>query len=275
MRRMFRSKAWGRLASVAALVAGVLALAGCATGYAFVQPGTADSGGYYTSDGPYPGQGYGNGISPYYLGPGDFGYYDFGGFGYDTVYGPSFTFGLGFGSACGWTCAGFYGGWPWYYPGFGYPYALGWYRTGHGHHRRHRGGRDPVAGTTPNRRLTPDHAPVPFAGHRPVEALAQPVEALANRRALDSASFAPHDFVRTPIRLPATSPRAMGMPAEPAYLSSTPEAPMVGRVPGGSPRTPMTSPMAAPRAFSMPPPAVGAAPPPPPPQARARNSKIP
>lgn len=269
MRRMFRSKAWGRLVPVAALVAGVLALAGCATGYAFVQPDTTGSGGYYTSDGPYPGQGYG--IIPYYPGPDGFGYYDFGGFGYDTVYGPSFAFGLGFGSACGWTCAGFYGGMPWYYPGFGYPYALGWYRTGHGHHRRHRGGHDRVAGTTSGRRPTTDHAPVPFAGPRPVEALAQPVEALANRRALDSASFAPHDFVRTPIRLPAASPRAMGMPAGPAYLPSTPEAPLVGRMPGGSRPTPMR----APRGFSMPPPAVGAAPPPPPPRARAHDSKIP
>ena len=270
MRRMFRSKAWGGLVSVAALVAGVLALAGCAIGYAFVQPGAADSGSYYTSDGPYPGQGYGNGISPYYPGPDDFGYYDFGGFGYGTVYGPSFTFGLGFGGACGWTCVGFYGGGPWYYPGFGYPYALGWYRTGHGHHRRHHGGHDPVAGAASGRRPTPDSAPVPFAGHRPVQALAQPVQALANRPP-DSASFAPHDFVRAPIRLPAAPPRAVGMPAGSAYLPSTPEASMVDRVPSGSPRIPM----AAPRAFSMPPPAVGAAPPPPPPQARARNSKIP
>jgi len=71
MRGTFSSKAWGRVARAVALGAGALVLAGCATGHAFVQPYVAGGGGYYTSDGPYSGQGYYG-----YPGTGGYGYYN-------------------------------------------------------------------------------------------------------------------------------------------------------------------------------------------------------
>src|SRR5690348_18474966 len=78
MRGTFSSKAWGRFARAVVLGAGALALAGCATGYAFVQPDVAGGGGYYTSDGPYSGQGYYDdyGTGPYYPGTSGYGYYN-------------------------------------------------------------------------------------------------------------------------------------------------------------------------------------------------------
>lgn len=272
MRGRFGSKAWGRFVRIAALGAGVLALAGCATGYAFVQPDAAGSGGYYTSDGSYPGY-YGD-SGPYFPGPYDSGYYDFGGFGYDTVYGPSFTFGLGFGNVCGWTCAGLYGGWPWYAGGFGYPYPWGWYRTGRNRHHHHRDGHDPVAsGPAPHSWPGPGRPPIyPRArrGSPPAVAMpARPMEDFAHRRPLDSASFAPHDFVRVPIQRPGTEPHPTGMPA-PAYVPSLPEAPVFGRGQIES----RAVPMAAPRAFSAPPSAAFRTAPAPSP-ARAHDSKIP
>lgn len=208
MRGISRSDG-SRLVRITLLAAGALALAGCAAGYSFVQPGASAAGSYYTSDGPYPAPGY------YY--DGDVGAYDpyAAGFGYGSLYGPSFTFGLGLGSACGWSCAGYYGGWPWYYGGAGY-YGR---RRHHGHH--HHG--DPVAsGPSPRPWLRPDHARVPpphvaSGATPPIAVPERPVEGLASRRTLDSASFAPRGIgrMRQPV---STSDRPASMaPRAPAF----------------------------------------------------------
>ena len=203
MRKTFRSGAWIRFARIAALATGVLALTSCAAGYSFVQPGATGAGSYYTSDGPYPAPGY------YYY-DGISAYDPYGaGFGYGSLYGPSFTFGLGLGSACGWSCAGYYGGWPWYYGGIGY-YGR---RRHHGHH--HHG--DPVAsGPSPRPWLRPDHARVPpphltRGATPPIAVPERPMESLTNRRALDSASFAPRGIERMP--------RPAGLADRPAYMT--------------------------------------------------------
>lgn len=212
MRTTNRSKAWDRLARIMAVAAGALALAGCATGYSFVQPGATGAGDYYTSDGPYPAPAY------YYDdGIGAYGGYDpyAAGFGYGSIYGPSFAFGLGLGSACGWSCAGYYGGWPWYYGGAGY-----YGRRHHGHH--HHG--DPVAtGTSPRPWLRPDHARVPpphvaSGATPPIAVPERPVEGLASQRTLDSASFAPRGIerMRQPVSIPDHA--AYAAPQPPAFI---------------------------------------------------------
>lgn len=189
---------------VAALGAAALLLAGCATGYSFVQPDAA-AGGYYTgtayaSPGYYYDDDYGAGAwSPGYAG-----------FGYNPYYGSSISFGLGFGSVCGWNCGGFYSGWPWYYGGVGYP-SRGYYRHGHRHH--HHGGHDPVAnGPSPRPWRQPDHSRVPPAmtrGATPSAVPERPQEGLAGRRPLESAGFVSHDFP------PMRASRPMGVPARP------------------------------------------------------------
>lgn len=208
MRKTNRSDAWDRLARIAAVAAGALALAGCAAGYSFVQPGAADAGGYYTGDGPYPAPGY-------YYTDGAGAYDPYGaGFGYGSLYGPSFTFGLGLGSPCGWSCGGYYGGWPWYYGGAGY-YGR---RRHHGHHHH----RDPVA-TAPSPRswLKPDHARVPprnvaRGATPPIAVPERPMEGFASRRTLESASFAPHGIERMP--------QPVSIPDRPASMASRPSA---------------------------------------------------
>jgi len=222
MRRISRSDG-NRLARVTLLVAGALALAGCAAGYSFVQPGAAGAGDYYTSDGPYPAPGY------YYdAGMGTYDPYG-AGFGYGSVYGPSFT--LGFGSACGWSCAGYYGGWPWYYSGAGY-YGRRWH---HGHHRHG----DPIAsGPSPRPWLRPDHPRVPppqvvRGATPPIAVPERPREGLASRRMLESASFSPRDIERVP--------QPASIPERPAY--ATPQPPALAERPIR---------MEAPRAFARP-----------------------
>lgn len=202
MRRSFDSGAWGRLARIGALSVGVLALAGCATGYSFVQPDAGSTGGYYTSAEAYP--------APNYVDDGDFGAYDaYAGFDDYSLYGPSFTFGPGFGSPCGWSCGSYYGGWPWYYGEVGY---YGW-RRHHGHHHHD----DPVATTSsPRPWLKPD--PVRIAPSRGARGSAlavavpeRPRENLASRRPLESASFAPrHDI--------GAIPQPVGTPEQPVYM---------------------------------------------------------
>lgn len=211
MRKTNRSEAWDRLARIVAVVAGALALAGCTAGYSFVQPGTGGAGNYYTSDGLYPAPGY------YY--DDAIGAYDpYGtGFGYGSLYGPSFTFGLGFGSVCGWSCGGYYGGWPWYYGDTGY------YGRRRHHGRHHRG--DPVA-TAPSPRpwLHPDHPRVPPPrvardATPPIAVPERPMESLASRRTLESASFAPRGARR--IGQPAATPDRPGYimaPRPPAFV---------------------------------------------------------
>lgn len=206
MRETFHSND-NRLVRVTMLAAGMLALAGCATGYSFVQPGATGAGSYYTSDGPYPvaGYDYDDGVGAYDPYGSAFGY---------GSYGPSFTFDLGFGSICGWSCAGYYGGWPWSYGGAGY---YGWRRHGRHHHHD-----DPVAsGTSPRPWLNPDHARVPppsgmRAATPPIAVPERPMEERANRRPLESAAFAPHGIDRMP--------RPVNIPDRPAYTAPQPPA---------------------------------------------------
>ena len=202
---------------IAGLGAAALLLAGCATGYTFVQP-DAVGGGYYTGTSVYASPGYyyddAYGADAWFPG--------YGGFGYNPYYGSSISFGLGFGSVCGWGCGNYYGGWPWYY-GAGYP-NWGYYR----HHRHHHGGHDPVAGNPgPRPWRQPDNPRVPpnMGNDRtpPIAVPDRPREAFANRRPLDSAGFAPHEFAR----MGATRP--MGMPARP--VSMTPRAPAFSEQP--------------------------------------------
>lgn len=173
------------LARATLLAAGALALAACATGYSYVQPEAGGAGGYYLGDAAYPAPGYYD-DDPYDP-------YD-AAFGYGGLYGPSFAFGLGFGSPCGWSCAGYYGGWPWYYGTIGY----------YGHRRGHHHQDDPVASApSPHPWLEPDHPRVPPSqvargAALPIAVPERPIERLANRRMLESASFAPHGTERVP-----------------------------------------------------------------------------
>jgi hypothetical protein len=192
-----------------ALGAGVLTLAGCATGYSFVQPDVAGSGGYYTGDVPYPGQGYYDdyGTGPYYPGTSGYGYYNgtspysysFGGFYGDYGYWPSFTFGLGISDV--WNFPGYWG--PWYstsVPNWGCGRGC---RHDRHHHHSHHDHHDPVAAVPPRPWLKPDHAPVPPRRGRdfaPRDAMPErPMERFATRRPLPSAAFAPHDPGRSPV----------------------------------------------------------------------------
>lgn len=149
MRETTRDRAGARMARLTALGAGVLLLAGCATGYSFVQPDVAGSGGYYTSDGPYSGQGYYDyyGAGPYYSGTsgydyyngtwpygGAYGYYDPYGYG---GYGSGWTFSLGISNV--WNFPGYWG--PWYttvFPSGGcYSWRCGSRHYRHGHQHDH------------------------------------------------------------------------------------------------------------------------------------------
>lgn len=149
MRNTFRSKAWGRLAGIALSCFGAVVLTGCAAGYVHVQPNTANSGGYYTGDGPYSGRGYYDyyGTGPYYPGTGGYGYYNgtfpyFGGFGpwgdYAGDYGylggypyaPTFAFNIGISNV--WNYPGYWGPW--------YSTIIPVWSCRHGCHRHHGNG---------------------------------------------------------------------------------------------------------------------------------------
>jgi hypothetical protein len=208
----------GRLGRVIALGMGVLLLAGCTAGSSFVQPDAAGAGSYYTSEGAYAAPGY------YYdESPGDYYYPGESGSGYGTIYGPSLTFGLGFGDPCGWGCGtGYFGGWPWYYGGGVYPYHR------RGHHRRgtyhHRGDPDTVGSTpTPRPWLKPDHPRVPphvaHVAGAPMSVPAQPARRLADRHPLGSASFAPHAFEHARMPRPRMSPRPAAPMEQPALAT--------------------------------------------------------
>ena len=207
------------LARFTLLAAVVFALAGCATGYSFVQPGAGGAGSYYTSDAAYltPGYYYEGGLGALdpYAAP----------FGYDNLYGPSFTFGLGLGSACAWNCAGYYGSWPWYYGSIGY-----YGRRHHGHH--HHG--DPIASPpSPRPWLDPDHPRVPPSriargATPPIAVPERPVERLANRRVLESASFAPRGIDRAPRRA-GIPDRTRDMAPQPSAFADRPLPPVAPR----------------------------------------------
>jgi hypothetical protein len=218
MRGSFQSGAWTTLARAGVLGAAV-ALAGCATGYALVQPDAAGSGAYYTSGEPYSGQGYYDdyGTGPYYPGTDGYGYYNGTGpylnpwyWGYYGSYGywPSFGFSVGFSNV--WDFPGYWGPW----------YSTGWWGCGHrdcghrhGHHHDHHG--DPVT-TSPRPWLKPDDPRVPprwrHGAEPPVRVPARPAEDFATLRPLPSAGFAPHGSARMPATLPSGE-RYIGTPA--------------------------------------------------------------
>lgn len=147
MGKTTRNRAVARAARLIALGGGILLLAGCATGYSFVQPDVAGSGGYYMGESPYSGQGYYDyyGTGPYYSGTSGYGYYSgawpyYGGaydpYGYGG-YGSGWTFSLGISNV--WNFPGYWG--PWYttvFPSGGcYSWRCGGRHYRHGHHHGH------------------------------------------------------------------------------------------------------------------------------------------
>lgn len=200
MQSKFQGKAWGHFARLGALAAAVMAMAGCATGYSFVQPNVTGSGGYYTGEGPYASTGYYGGV---YASP--FGWY--GGYG-PYGYGSSISFSLGFGNAWPWY-GGFYGGafgFP-YYTGIAYPfpfYGFGGYRRfrhGYYHHGHHHGGHyyhggHDWTGMTGRHGWTNTHA---WPGRRFARDRGAPGHPIS---VPDVAAFAPQDFVHAPARVP-------------------------------------------------------------------------
>ncbi|MGH8190002.1 MAG: hypothetical protein ACREP2_00965 [Rhodanobacteraceae bacterium] len=218
------SKALSRLLRTAALGAGVLLLAGCATGYSFVQPDVAGSGGYYTSPEPYTGQGYYDyyGTGPYYPGTAGWGYYNgtwpdnsigwFGGL-YGGYWSP-FFFNLGFSNV--WGFPGYWG--PWYsinLPIWGCSWDCDYRRhhrrdddDEHDHEHHHRHGSTSHSWAKSSDR--PDRSE--FARNRRARGVMPPnprtrlsIEGFAPAHRLESASFAPHDFVRAPARRPVAA----------------------------------------------------------------------
>ncbi len=202
MRGEFQGKTWGRFVRLGALAAAVMAMAGCATGYSFVQPNVTGGGGYYTSEGPYAGAGYyGGGL---YASP--FGWY--GGYG-PYGYGSSFSLSLGFGNASGWPFyGGLFGGLPGYYPGFGYYpfYGFGGYRVrryhrGYYHGGQHRRGGHYYHGRHDRTGMAGRHEWMntqSWRGRRFADDSGAPRHAVS---ALGRASFAPQDFVHAPARV--------------------------------------------------------------------------
>lgn len=289
MREMNRRQAWIRLARGAALGAGVLLLAGCATGYSFVQPDVAGSGGYYTSEGPYSGQGYYDdyGTGPYYPGTGAWGYYNgsypysnpygYGYYGGNYGYGPQWIFNLGISNV--WNFPGYWG--PWYTTGYS---SWGCYarRCGnHHHHRNHKDGdkhghghdrgdhlaSDPGWNPDHPRRLAPGTPP---AQTRPLSVVQRPRADFANRRPADINAFRHDRFVQAPRqrvggRVVGVPPRLEAMearaPAPSAFVnrptrSVAPVAAMpsaASRAPRVMPR-PMIRPMVPMRAAPVAPP---------------------
>lgn len=240
MPRTLSLKLPGRLARLAALGVGALLLAGCVTGYGFVQ--TDGGGGYYTSSGPYSGYysaesysvgsvgyGYYGGGSPYW---GSYAYY--GGSPYYSVgfgYGYQPWIGFGIGSVYGWGYPGYWQ--PWYASGYPvggcYGYGCGHWR---GHHHYYYADHDDHGGSQPGPQ--PGHPFVPpprrpWSGPPPVSMESNmytrvPRAGAMDRRAFGSATFAPNGMVRAPARLPA-APGFTEMAARPAYVSQSPAAP--------------------------------------------------
>lgn len=205
-----------RLARFAALSAGLLLLAGCATGYNFVQPEAAGSGGYYTGEEPYTGEGYYDvyGTGPYYPGTSGWGYYSGSfpfafDFGYGSYWGYGYSpwvFNVGISSV--WDFPGYWG--PWYsvnFPiwGCGWDWGCG-YRHHHWHGDHHpRRDWDDTAAVYPAPHFRrdadrPGMRPRRLNGAPPIETETRSAERIAAPRPLDSAGFAQHGFVRAPIR---------------------------------------------------------------------------
>lgn len=239
MRGMNRRQGWTRLARGAALGAGVLLLAGCATGYSFVQPDVAGSGGYYTSEGPYSSRGYYDdyGTGPYYSGTSGWGYYNgsypyssrYGYYGGNYGYGSPWIFNLGISNV--WNFPGYWG--PWYT--LGYP-SWGCYARRCGNHRHHHHKDGDKHGHGPDRGdhvawkpgLNPGHPPRSAPGTPPVQIRSLPATRLpqadfANRRPADASAFRHDRFVQAPRQ--QVGGRAIGVPARLEAMETRAPAP--------------------------------------------------
>lgn len=249
-----------RSARLAALGAGILLLAGCATGYSFVQPEGGGSGAYYTSE-PYSGQGYYDydGTGPYYAGTGGYGYYDGtwpygGGYGYYDPgyygYGSEWSFDVGISNA--WNFP-WYGG-PWYTTGFPswgcYSWRCGSHYYRHGHHNDWNHHHDHDSGSW--RHGDPSSRPSDVASAMPDRDFTERRE-----RAREISAWRHDHYVRSP-RWGTATGRFAGPPARPAPVS----APASGPTSFGSFRAePIAAPagMPAPTSFSRAPRAAPAA----------------
>ncbi|TAN02967.1 MAG: hypothetical protein EPN36_14600 [Rhodanobacteraceae bacterium] len=275
---------WGRLARCAVALVGAVVLAGCATGYAYVQPNVAGSGGYYTSDNTYTGQGYYDwyGTGPYYPGTSGWGYYNgsspyAGAFGwFDNDYddfGFPFFFNLGISNV--WGFPGYWG--PWYslnFPIWGCRDGC-WRRHHRRGHWRHDGlhAHDPhdphpavIAHLSPPPGLKLERTAIaPHWRYYMVHPTPKSVEA----RPLDSARFAPRDFVRAPAQHRIVMPRFAPMPtSRPSF-----RAPSMAAAPRFAPQR-NAAPAVMPRAFPAPQPVFTPAPTPAPAPRAARKPGI-
>ena len=232
MRETKQRPTWVRLMRVAAFGAGTLLLAGCATGYSFVQPDVAGSGGYYTGQEPYSGQGYYDdyGTGPYYPGTSGYGYYNgsypysnpYGYYGGNYGYGPQWLFNVGISSV--WDFPGYWG--PWYTTSFPLWGCYSW-RCGYRHHRhRHGQGHDHDGSKS---WLEPDDVAIPprlARGTPPVRVPSRPVaqqpdEGFANRGPVSAANFQHDRFVHAPRR--HVDERFIETPAGPTYSQRVPD----------------------------------------------------
>jgi hypothetical protein len=218
MRQIHQKQAAARVARLTALGAGILLLAGCATGYSFVQPDVAGSGGYYTSEGPYPysGQGYYDdyGTGPYYSGTSGYGYYNgtwpydgaYGYYGPGYGYGPQWTFNVGISNV--WNFPGYWG--PWYTAGFPlggcYSWRCGGRHYRHGHHHNGSGSwrHDDTSTSPPDVAQTGQDRGRDFAAGR--------------ERAMEMTAWRHDHMVRSPRQGPAGS--FAGIPAYPARIAA-------------------------------------------------------
>ncbi len=198
------SKTWSRLLRIVVPGLAVALLAGCATGYAYVQPQARGSGSYYTSEGPYTGRGYYDyyGTGPYYPGTAGFGYYSgtwpyanpfgwYGGYGY----GSSIGFSIGYSS--GWNFPGYWGSWYGSYLPTGWNYCY-YHRCRRYHHDSKRPDRQPTdLGVVSVRPTLPSQRTVPRYRREAVQAYRVPVR---------QADFAHERYQRNPMQ-PAYQPR--------------------------------------------------------------------
>ncbi|MGH8214075.1 MAG: hypothetical protein ACREPZ_00005 [Rhodanobacteraceae bacterium] len=256
MRKTFGKRAAVRGARLAVLGAGVLLLAGCAAGYSFVQPGGAGSGGYYTSDGTYSGQGYYDyyGTGPYYSGTSGYGYYNgtrpyssaygyYGpGYGYGYDYGSQWIFNAGISNV--WNFPGYWG--PWYTTGFS-SWGCGSWRCGNHHHSRHHR-HDRGGGSWRHDDASSRPADIGETAQRP--------DFNAGReRAMEATAWRHDHYVRSPRQDSARN--FGGIPAMPSYEGHAPRAASFGsrdaRPASASVRMPAPQPASrAPRAMPQP-----------------------
>lgn len=259
MRETTPTRVGARMARMAAMGAGILLLAGCATGYSFVQPGVAGSGGYYTSE-PYSGQGYYDyGTGPY-AGTSGYGYYDgswpYGGaYGYYDPgyfgYGSQWSFNVGISNV--WDFPGYWG--PWYSTGSpvwgcpswrcgGHLYRHGHRGDWHGHHQDHDSGYW--------RHGDPASWPSDTAGSMPGRDSAEYRE-----RAREISAWRHNHFVRSP-RWGTPTGRYAGIPAYRGQIAAPASGP---RSIAGFRSEPIAAPaaMPAPTSFSRAPRAAPAA----------------